>query len=403
MTASRPTRPPLPRPVWVLAAIAFCVAAGFGIVAPSIPTFAHSFGVSTAAAAAVVSVFAAVRLVSAPVAGSAVDRWGERPVLIAGLAIVAGSSALAGLSRTYPQLLALRGVGGFGSAMFSTSATALLLRLVPSEQRGRASGTFSGGFLLGGVSGPALGGVVTAISVRLPFFLYAGTLGAATVVAIVSLPSVQGRRVAARARGELTVRAFLRLPAYRAVLTANLADSWAAVGVRSALVPLLVTETLHQSPTLTGVGFALFSAANAAALPIAARLDDRGHRRALLVAGTGISAIGVTLLALPLTGGLALGVFVLSLLVFGGGSGLLDVAPAAILGDLLPPGSGGRLVSTYQMAGDVGTTAGPLIAGVVADAAGLRAGFAVTAVVLVVATATGARAAGTARRRLAQP
>ncbi len=36
----------LPREVGVLAAIAFCVALGFGIVAPSIPIFAKTFGVN---------------------------------------------------------------------------------------------------------------------------------------------------------------------------------------------------------------------------------------------------------------------------------------------------------------------------------------------------------------------
>ena len=43
----------LPREVGVLASIAFCVALGFGIVAPAIPLFAKSFGVSTVAASAV--------------------------------------------------------------------------------------------------------------------------------------------------------------------------------------------------------------------------------------------------------------------------------------------------------------------------------------------------------------
>ncbi|MHB2024742.1 MAG: MFS transporter, partial [Mycobacteriales bacterium] len=179
----------LPREVRVLAAVGFAVAVGFGVVAPALPVYASSFGVSRAAAAAVVSVFAVVRLLCAPLAGRLADRFGERRVLTTGIAVVAVSSALAGLANSYPALLALRGAGGVGSAMFSVSATTLLLRSVPASSRGRAAGLYSGGFLLGGITGPALGGLVSAVSYRLPFFLYAATLAVAGTVGLRLLPA----------------------------------------------------------------------------------------------------------------------------------------------------------------------------------------------------------------------
>jgi len=85
----------LPREVAVLTTVAFCVALGFGIVAPVIPVFAKSFGVSALEASAVVSVFALMRLISATPAGWLVNRVGERTVLWVGLSIVAISSAVA--------------------------------------------------------------------------------------------------------------------------------------------------------------------------------------------------------------------------------------------------------------------------------------------------------------------
>src|SRR5581483_10466359 len=100
------------------------------------------------------SVFALTRLVSAPLAGRLVNKLGERLVMATGIGIVAVSSALAGLSQSYAELITLRGFGGIGSAMFSVSALSLLLRSVTPAQRGRASGLFSGGFLIGGISGP---------------------------------------------------------------------------------------------------------------------------------------------------------------------------------------------------------------------------------------------------------
>src|SRR5690242_20322101 len=139
----------LPPGVPVLTAVAFPVALGFGIVAPDIPAFARHFGVSTAAAAGVVSAFALMRIVGALPAGRLVDRFGEPVVMATGIAIVAVSSIVAGFSGSYAELIILRGAGGFGSAMFGVSAQTLLLVSVPTEQRGRASGLFAGGFLVG--------------------------------------------------------------------------------------------------------------------------------------------------------------------------------------------------------------------------------------------------------------
>lgn len=377
--------PPLPRAVLVLAAIAFCVAAGFGIAAPAIPIFARSFGVSRTEASAVVSVFAAARLVTAPLAGRVLDRTTERRMLLAGLVIVAVSSAAAGLANAYLQLLVLRGLGGVGSVLFTTAATALLLRSVDAGSRGRAQGAFSGGFLLGGVSGPALGGFVTAISPRAPFFVYAGTLAAAAAVAAFALPRTPrapaGEEVAP-AGSSTALREALALPAYRAVLATQFAQSWSSLGVRTALVPLLVVETLGRSPTWTGVAFVAFSAANAAALTVAGRVTDSRGRRPVLLAGTAVASAAAALLALPILGGAGLAVLVAALVVAGFGSGFLAVAPAAVLGDVLGPRKGGPVVATYGMAGDLGVTIGPLVAGALADSVGIRWGFALTAVVL---------------------
>ena len=69
----------LPPEVAILTSVAFTVALGFGIVAPAIPLFACKFGVSVAAAASVISVFALMRVVGALPAGRMVDRFGELP------------------------------------------------------------------------------------------------------------------------------------------------------------------------------------------------------------------------------------------------------------------------------------------------------------------------------------
>jgi DHA1 family multidrug resistance protein-like MFS transporter len=369
----------LPREVGVLVAVAFSVAVGFGIVAPAIPVFARSFGVSRTAAGAVISAFAFMRLVTALGVGRLVDRFGERLILATGIAIVAGSSALAGLARSYDQLLVLRGLGGFGSAMFSVSAVSLLLRVVEPDQRGRASGLFAGGFLLGGVTGPAFGGLVTSYSIRAPFFLYAGTLAVAGGIGLYALRHTP---LADKSGGEGGVQRTglldaLRKPAYRAAMAANFADAWAVLGVRSALIPLFVGDVLEVGIVWVGVGFVVVAATNAAVLLPAGRVADTRGRRPVLMTGCLVSAAGVLMLALLPT----LAGYLAAMVVFGVGSGMLDVAPAAVVGDVVT-GRGGTVVAAYQMSGDAGQVVGPLVAGRLADSLSYGAAFGATAGVL---------------------
>ncbi len=372
-----------PREVVVLVAVAFSVAVGFGVVAPAIPLFARHFQVSRAAAGLVVSAFALMRLVSALGGGWLVNRIGERRVLAAGIAIVAASSALAGLARSYPQLVVLRGAGGVGSAMFTVSSLSLLLRSVAPERRAQASGLFSGGFLVGGIAGPALGGPLTSISLRAPFFVYAGTLAVAGSIGLLALRGSTLAAAGGRDRTATTsLRAALRHPAYRAALAANLADGWAALGVRSAMVPLFVADALHRKPVWTGVGFVVVLALNGLTLFPAGRYADRVGRRPILAGGCLLSATGMAVLGLQqsLTG------YLVGLAVFGVGSGFLDVAPSAVVGDVVE-GRGGTTVAVYQMSSDVGAVTGPVVTGWLVDTVSYGAAFGITAGVLGVAAA----------------
>ncbi len=386
----RPLRNPfgsLPPEVAVLTAVAFSVALGFGIVAPSIPLFAKNFGVSNFAAGAVISVFALVRFVSAPVAGRLVNRLGERVVLATGIGIVGVSSMLAGLSGSYTQLLVLRGIGGFGSAMFTVSSFALLLRVVAPNQRGRAAGTYQTGFLLGAIAGPAFGGPLTAWSLRAPFFVYATTLLAAGSVATVFLARTALREhevVAGTAdQAPTPLGTALRSSAYRAAVANNFAVGWAVFGVRSSLVPLFVVEGLRLGPSWTGAGLALSAVVQAIVLIPAGRLVDERGRRPFLRAGAAFGlAAGV---AMAMAGGAPL--FLLGMALYGTGSAMLGVSSAAIVGDVIG-GRGGTPVATFQMASDAGAFLGPLVAGALADATSFEVAFLATAAVSGLAFAT---------------
>jgi MFS family permease len=403
----------LPREVAVLAAVAFAVAVGYGIVAPAIPVFARQFGVGETAAGLVISAFAFMRFVSALGGGLLVERFGERAILTGGILIVAASTGLAGLAQSYAQLLVLRGVGGIGSAMFTVSAIALLFRVVGGTSRGRASGLFQGGFLIGGLLGPAVGGVLTEVSLRLPFFVYSVTLLLAGGIAAVFLAQtrlrprvgssaeVTSRQASSGAASEaasgaaseaaedadtdessrhkpLGVREALRNPAYRAALVANLGTGWGLFGVRTSLIPLFVTEGLHESVVWVGVGFACSSLTHASLLLPAGRFVDRVGRRPAMVRG-GLVA-GASMVLLAFTGALPL--YLLAMLLFGVGSAFLGTAPAAVVGDVMR-GRGGRVVAVFQMASDLGAILGPLVAGLLVQSLAYPWAWSVTACVLL--------------------
>ncbi|MDP3972195.1 MAG: MFS transporter [Candidatus Nanopelagicales bacterium] len=371
----------LPRDVVVLAAIAFCVALGFGIVLPAIPIFASDFGVTTLAVGAVVSVFALMRFVASPVAGVLANKLGERLVLAAGLVIVAVSSLLAGLADSYSQLLVMRGFGGIGSSMFTVSAMALLLRTTDRNQRGRAASAFQAGFLFGGVAGPAVGGLVVAVSIRAPFFVYAATLGLAAVVALTMLHPRPRAELVEQAdqvvdpdsEPPIRVGAALRMRSYQAALLANLNNGLITFGIRAALIPVFVVEVLRQGAVWAGFGFLVAAIAQAVVLIPAGRITDHRGRRPGILAGAAATMTGMLLLALSTN----LIWYLLGMAVLGAGAAFLGSAPAAVVGDIMGRHRGGAVVAGFQMVSDLGAVVGPLAAGWVADRFGYSQAFSI--------------------------
>jgi len=376
----------------VLAAVAAAVAIGFGVVAPAIPAFARSFGVDKTAAGAVISAFALMRFISALAGGRLVDAFGERVILSTGIGIVAVSTGLAGLSQSYEQLLILRGVGGIGSAMFTIAAAALLFRVVGASSRGRASGLFQAGFLIGGLLGPVAGGFLTDYSLRLPFYVYAVSLIAAGSIAALFLTSAKLRDPASpeEATDEPVATTSLREawahPAYRAAVAVNFSVGWAFFGIRISLIPLFVNEAMDQRAVWTGVGFLCASVAQASLLVVAGRFVDRVGRRPAMVLGSLVAGSGLAVLALTT----ALPVFLVAMTASGVGGAFVGTAPGAVVGDIMR-GRGGKVVAVFQMSSDAGAITGPLAAGWLADQVSFAAAFAACAAVVFVAAAVAFR------------
>ena len=401
-------RPPLPADIWVLVSAAFIVAIGYGIIAPILPQFAASFDLGVTAASIVVSSFAFFRLVFAPAGGRLIDTLGERRVYVAGLLIVAASTYAVAAAQTYWQLLLFRGLGGIGSTMFTVSAMALIIRLTPSDSRGRASSAYASSFLFGNILGPVVGGLLAGLGMRIPFVIYAtGLLLAAAVVwfRLERQPQLDsggpdadaeagetaapeaGEPAAASATGSealprMRFRDAWRDSAYRASLGSAVAVGWAAMGARIALYPLFVVAVLGADERVSGIALTVFALGMAVSVTVVGRLTDTWGRRPFVLVG--LFVLGTATVAVGYSG--SVWVFFGLTLLAGLGGGLVNPAVQASVGDVIGrERSGGTVLSRFQMAMDVGAIAGPVVSGALVDAFGYDWAFLVTGLVVIVA------------------
>ncbi|MCO1578079.1 MFS transporter [Crossiella sp. SN42] len=373
----------LPAEVWVLVVASFVIAVGFGILAPALPSYAASFDVGVTAASIVISAFAFMRLAFAPVSGRLVTRFGERPIYLIGILIVALSTGACAFADSYWQLLLFRALGGTGSTMFTVSAVALLIRLSPPNLRGRASGLWGTGFLLGNVIGPIFGGLLVSVSLKAPFLGYAAALVLAAFVAWLFL---RRSTLAAPVKDDdgpvLTVREALRHRAYVAALASSFANGWAVFGVRVSLIPLFVSAVLLSEPSMAGWAMTVFAVGNAAMLLLSGWLADRQGRKPLVLIGLVITAIGTVWLGFTTS----VPMFLASSFVAGLGAGLLNPPQSAAVADVIGNrGRGGPVLAGFQMTADIGAIIGPLAAGAIAETISFQAAFAVTGLLSLLA------------------
>ena len=362
----------------MLISAAFLIAIGFGLVAPALPQYARAFGVSVTLVTLVVSAFAFMRFLSAPVAGRLIGRLGERRVYLTGLGIVALSTGACAFAGDYWLLLVLRGLGGVGSSMFTVSALSLLVRVSPAEHRGRVSSYYGSAFLIGGILGPVVGAALLTVSAHFAFLAYAATLLLALMIVAVLMPRRVGAAPSADAGDEsgpvMTVRQAARIPQYRGLLLSGFANGWATFGFRSAVIPLFVLEVLHAGEAMAGIALMIFAVGNAAVIIPSGRWSDRFGRRPLIILGAVCTAAGMAGIGLTAS----TPVFVACALLAGAGSGLFGPSQQAGVADVIGPRRAGSAIAAYQMTVDCGAMLGPVLSGVVIDHAGYPAGFLVT-------------------------
>ncbi len=151
---------------------------GIGIIIPILPELIKDFaGGSTALAGRWVGVLAAsyalMQFVFAPLLGAVSDRVGRRPVILISLFGLGIDYIVMGFAPSLGWLFAGRLVAGIMGASITT-ANAYIADVSRPEDRARNFGFIGVAFGLGFIFGPALGGLLGGIDLRLPFFVSAG-------------------------------------------------------------------------------------------------------------------------------------------------------------------------------------------------------------------------------------
>jgi MFS family permease len=371
-----------PREVGVLVFASFFVAVGFGIISPTLPLFARSFGVNNAQVGAILSAFAFARFATGLISGKLVDHFGERLIYSFGIGFVSITSFAAGMAQSYDQLLIFRAVGGFGSSMFSVAAGSILLRAVDDSHRARAQSLYNGSFLVGMMAGPVVGGILSGFSLRAPLIIYGFLLIVASSSGAVLLRNsvLAAKPIAKQGRQTITIRTALALKPYRSALIISFISSWVLFGMGRSILPLFLVEDTKVTPSFMGLGFTITTIINGAFLLKAGKLSDLKGRKYSAIIGT--SFIALYILAIAFT--TQPWMFLAASVIVGFGGAFLSTTPASIVGDVLE-GKGGQVIGLFQMAGDAGAMVAPLVLGVIADHHGFRPAFLASAALMAVA------------------
>lgn len=347
----------------------------FAALAPLLPTFEEELGLSKGQAGLLVAMYALGGIAGAVPAGWLATRVGIRATVLAGLAILAGTSIAFGLVDSYWQLDVARFAQGFGGALCWTGALAWLVSGTPTERRGEMIGFAMSGAIVGALLGPVLGGAASTVG-RLPAF--AGVAVLAGILAVIAL------QLPAPARGEAQP---LRLIFVALRSRRVLAGMWLLAlpallfGVLSVLAPLQLSS-LGWGTVGIAATFFVSAAIEAALSPATGIWSDRRGRLAPI--RFGLLAAPVVCLTIPwIQGRWLLSVFVI---LAGISYGVFWAPAMAMLSDSweaigLGHGLGFALMNFAWAPGNV---VGAAVGGGLAEVAGDVAAYAAAAALCLV-------------------
>jgi MFS family permease len=359
-----------------------------GTWAPRLPAIKESLGLSdgelgTALVGLAIGLVAGTRLAGAPI-----DRFGSRPVMRAGFPLLAAALLLPGLAESAPALFLSLLVLGLVSGALDVAMNAQGIEVERTLGKPILSG-LHGLWSVGLGIGAAVAAGAAAIGAE-PLEHFAVVAAALALLSVVLLRGLLPAHDQVREHSDDAEPADVRWTLALVLLGVITFCSFVGEGSASDWSAVYMTQELGTSEALGALTFTAFAvtmaAARFAADPLRTRLGNvRLVRGGSLIAAAGLAA--ALLIHEP-----AAGIAGFALL----GLGLAPVVPIAFsaAGDLDPRATG-RLVGRVATIGYVGSVAGPIMIGWLAEATSLRTalGLVVLLALVISASARGCRGA----------
>jgi DHA1 family inner membrane transport protein len=350
-----------------------------GIVEP----LARSLGTSVAGAGQLMTVYSLANAIAAPVLVAAVGRWDARRVLVGALLLLVLANAAAALAASWGQLAAARVAMACGAAIYTPTAAAMVVALVPPALRGRALSIAFAGVGLSYVVGVPFGAWagLSRFGWPLAFWAVAAAAGAAALLTAARVPAGVATAPASTA-GYAQV---LRMP--RAMLALAVTGLYfATIFSIFSYIGAWLREYAGVPPAGIAAVLAAFGVAALAGTFAGGALADRlGPTRLLYAICAGFALVFAAMWALP---GRTVPL-VAALLVWGVIGFAFYAAQQSRLVAVLPQQATVMLTLNATLL-YVGTAAGAAIGGLVIETVGWR-GLPVVALALITLVAAALR------------
>jgi MFS family permease len=264
----------------------------FAAVAPLLPHYSDELDLSKTAAGVLTAAYPAGTFAGALPGGWLAARWGVKPTLLLGLALLAATSLVFAFANHIVLLDAARFLQGVGGACMWAAGMAWLVSAAPPERRGELIGSALGAAIVGVFFGPVLGGAATLVGDEVVFsavsLLAVALAGWAWTVPGVAPEPSPGLPAMLRALSRRDVLSGFWLFALPAVFA----------GALEVLVPLRLDE-LGAGGATVGAIFLVAAGVEAVISPIAGRVSDRRGRLTPIRAGLAGAVVMAVLMPLP--------------------------------------------------------------------------------------------------------